>query len=59
MSDNAFQDTEDSDPSNVMTRAGYLRGLAMRMEDEFDKEFLLKASRSLIAYAELVRYMAR
>ena len=41
----------DRDPSNVMLRAGYLLGLAVRAEGE-DRKFLLRASRSLRAFHE-------
>lgn len=47
--------TEDTDPSNVLVRAGYLRGLAARTEDADDREFLLRASRSLKAFAAMLR----
>lgn len=40
----------DIEPGNVMIRAGYLRGLASRMGGQ-DRAFLLRASRSLSAYA--------
>lgn len=39
-------DTEDGDPSNMLFRAGYILGLAMRLEG-MDREMLLRASRSL------------
>lgn len=42
----------DRHPSNVMMRANYLRGLAARMKDPDDREFLLRAARSLQAYAD-------
>jgi len=42
---------EDRDPSNVLLRAGYLHGMSARAERELDREFLLKAARSLIEYA--------
>lgn len=48
-------DTEDTDPSNVMIRAGYLQGLATKTEDDEDREFLLRASRSLKAFAAMLR----
>lgn len=40
----------DRDPANLMIRAGYLRGLAERTTGD-DRLFLLRASRSLLAYA--------
>jgi hypothetical protein len=43
----------DSDAGNVMIRAGYLRGLATKATGE-DRLFLLRASRSLRAYANLL-----
>ncbi len=44
------EDTEDDDPSNILVRAGYLRGLATRLEGE-DLEMVLRASRSLVCAA--------
>ena len=44
----------DSDPGNVLIRAGALRGMAMRATGD-DRLFLLRASRSLLAFAELLR----
>jgi hypothetical protein len=41
----------DRELGNVLIRAGYLRGLAERWTGE-DRVFLLRASRSLRAYAE-------
>ena len=55
---------EDRDPGNVMLRAGYLAGLAMRLEASGDKKtdndsvMLYRAARSLLAYAEIL-YRAR
>jgi hypothetical protein len=43
---------DDEDPGNVILRAGYLAGLATRTQDEDDRLFLQKASRSLRAYAQ-------
>lgn len=45
----------DRDPSNVMVRAGYLRGLAEKLAPGRDRTFLVRASRSLIAYAQHLR----
>jgi hypothetical protein len=46
---------EDRCSSNVMLRAGYLRGMAMRAPKESeDRKFLLRASKSLLAYAALL-----
>ena len=42
-------DTEDTDPSNVIFRAGYLRGLAAKLEGD-EREYVLRASRSLEAF---------
>lgn len=39
-------DTEDWDPGNMLVRAGYLAGVAMKLEGT-DREMLLRASRSL------------
>jgi hypothetical protein len=44
--------TEDVDPANVTLRAGYIAGLAFRRDcDAADREMLLRASRSLLAFA--------
>jgi len=46
----------DRDPSNVSLRAGYVLGLAARLDLRAeDRTFLLRASRSLRAYAEALR----
>jgi hypothetical protein len=45
---------DDRDPSNLLLRAGYMWGLAAKAEGD-DRAFLLKASRSLRAYAEALR----
>lgn len=50
MSDASDVDTEDGDRSNVLLRAGYLQGLATKLEGQ-DREFLQRASRSLILFA--------
>jgi hypothetical protein len=43
---------QDKDAGNVLLRAGFLRGLAMREGlDEYDRLMLRRASRSLRAYA--------
>lgn len=42
---------DDSDPGNLLVRAGYLHGLATRAQGE-DQRFLLRASRSLRAFYE-------
>lgn len=47
-------DEEDREPGNVMIRAGYLRGLAARLTGD-DRLFALRASRSLLAYADHLR----
>ncbi len=49
----------DRDPSNVMLRAGYLRGLAEKLAPGRDRTFLVRASRSLIAYAQHLRSESR
>lgn len=42
----------DRDHSNILLRAGYLRGMAMKFPvGSDDRLFLLRASRSLLAYA--------
>lgn len=41
-----LQDTGDGDPGNMLVRAGYLQGLAMKLDGE-DREMLRRASRSL------------
>jgi hypothetical protein len=41
----------DRNPANIMMRAGYLQGLAARASG-LDRVFLLRASRSLRAFAE-------
>jgi hypothetical protein len=46
---------EDRDPDNVIFRAGFLRGMAMRALDPGDQEALRRASRSLRAYAGMLR----
>ncbi len=46
---------EDSDPSNIMFRAGYLWSMALKLDSGEDRTFLLRASRSLVAYAESLR----
>jgi hypothetical protein len=56
-------DADDRDPSNVLLRAGYLRGLASRTEglglSQEDREFLQRAARSLALYAETLTEPAR
>lgn len=49
--------SDDRDPDNVLLRAGYLEGLAMRGDGlkADDREMLRRASRSLRAYAEVLR----
>lgn len=42
---------DDRDPSNVIFRAGYLQALAYKLEGD-DREYVLRASRSLRAYHE-------
>lgn len=44
----------DTDPSNVLLRAGYIRGMAYRAGNEDDRKWLLRASRSLVAYARVL-----
>ena len=51
---------DDRDPANVMIRAGYLLGLGLRSESQGvltdeDRVFLVRASRSLRAYAASLR----
>lgn len=45
----------DRDPSNVLLRAGYLRGMGFKLPKGEDRTFLLRASRSLVAYADVLR----
>ncbi len=45
----------DRDPSNVELRAGYIMGMAMRLPLGDDRMFLMRAARSLRAYAEDLR----
>lgn len=45
---------EDRDPANVMVRAGYLFGLAMKQPEGDDRTFLFRAARSLVAYGGLL-----
>ena len=42
----------DRDPSNVQLRAGYIMGMAMKLPPGDDRTFLIRASRSLRAYAD-------
>ena len=49
--ENPTKDTEDDDPDNMLLRAGYLLGLAMKHQGE-DRDMLQKAARSLIRAAE-------
>lgn len=48
-------DDNDRDPSNVQLRAGYIMGMANRLPPGDDRTFLVRASRSLQAYAALLR----
>jgi len=41
----------DSDPGNILLRAGYLRGMAIHARTAEDRKFLLRASRSLRVFA--------
>ena len=50
---------QDRDPSNVHLRAGYLAGMAMKLPPGDDRTFLMRASRSLRAYAETLLEAAR
>jgi len=51
--DDEFELTDhDRDPSNVTLRAGYLAGMAAKLPPGDDRTFLMRASRSLRAYAE-------
>lgn len=55
MKSDEFEPTEDDrDPSNVHLRAGYLMGMAMKLPPSDDRTFLMRASRSLRAYAEVL-----
>lgn len=46
----------DNDPSNVLLRAGYLIGMAARLpEDSDDRMYLIRASRSLRAFAQMLQ----
>lgn len=49
----------DRDPSNLQLRAGYLRGLAECVTRAEDRLVLLRASRSLRAYADSLLDAAR
>jgi hypothetical protein len=44
----------DRKRENVVLRAGYLLGLSTKTADQTDRRFLLRASRSLRAFAELL-----
>lgn len=46
---------EDSEPNNLLLRAGYLFGMAWRLPKGEDRTFLERASRSLIAFARTRR----
>lgn len=48
----------DRDPANITLRAGYIRGMAMRLPTGDDRTFLLRASRSLLAYARVLSAQA-
>jgi hypothetical protein len=45
----------DSDSTNVFVLSGYLRGMAHKLPPGEDRKFLLRASKSLCAYGELLR----
>ncbi len=46
------EDTHDGDPSNMIFRAGYLRGIAHKLGPENeDREWLMRAARSLVIAA--------
>jgi len=47
----SIEDTEDADPRNMYVRAGYLYGLASRLDGE-DRVMVQRAARSLCAMAE-------
>lgn len=54
--DEGFEPGEnDRDPGNVQIRAGYLMGMAAKLPPGDDRTFLMRASRSLRAYAELLQ----
>lgn len=42
---------DDRDRSNILFRAGYLRGLASKLPPGDDRTFLIRSARSLLAYA--------
>lgn len=48
---NEATNTEDDDPTNMLVRAGYLAGLALRLEGE-DCEMVKRAARSLMVAAQ-------
>jgi hypothetical protein len=55
MKSDEFKVTDDDrDLSNVHLRAGYLMGMAMKLPPGDDRTFLMRASRSLQAYAEVL-----
>jgi hypothetical protein len=57
MSDNEESDVvteDDKDPANILFRAGFLRSLARKLDGE-DRKFVLRAARSLRAYAMTFR----
>jgi hypothetical protein len=45
-------DANDRDFANVVLRAGYLMGMAAKLPPGDDRMFLMRACRSLRAYAE-------
>jgi hypothetical protein len=45
----------DRDRANVVLRAGYLMGMAAKLPPGDDRMFLMRACRSLRAYAEHLR----
>lgn len=52
MNTTTTQDTHDADPANMLIRAGYLHGLAIRLGlAGEDLEMMLRASRSLLCGA--------
>lgn len=54
--ENPNPNEHDRDPSNLMMRSGYLRGMALKLpQGHEDRKFLLRASRSLLAYANALR----
>ena len=51
---------DDQDPANVVFRAGYIHACALKLPaNSEDRTMLLRASRSLIAYARSMGYQLK